>query len=283
MKYKQRQERRNEVVDKAINGLIELFERGEVPKAIAIMTNPVIKLPSQKWSLTNRLIMFCNGTSDARGFRQWTEAQRKISEGKKAFYILAPCFVNVPDKDVNGNVKVDSNGKPLTIQKLIGFRGQSVFRVEDTEGEPLDYEKIEVPSFKFKDVADKWGLKVRAVSGGESYYGAYCPKTNEIFMASPDEEVFYHELAHASHDRIGLLSKRTSKQKEIVAEFSACVLAYMQGKQTKIGNTYEYLKEYSGEVSVEKSVIALIGDVEKVINEILNTERELRIPLAQVL
>ena len=274
-KLQKNEARRNEVVDGAINGLIGLFKSGNLPKAIAVMTNPVIKLPSQKWSLSNKLIMFCNGTSDARGFRQWLEAGRTISEGKKAIYILAPRMVNVVDKDANGKPKVDQNGNVLKVQKLIGFRGQAVFRAEDTEGEPLAYENIEVPAFRFKDVAEKWGIKIKGVSGGESYYGAYSSKTKEILMASPDEEVFYHELAHASHDRVGLLSKRTIKQKEIVAEFVACVLAYIQGRQTKIGNTYEYLTSYAGEGKVENSVIALIGDIDKVINEIMETEKGL--------
>jgi hypothetical protein len=278
---KQKQERKNEVVTKAINGLIGLFESGQVPKAIAIMTNPVIKLPSNKWSLSNKLIMFCNGTADARGFRQWLEVKRNVSEGKKAIYILAPCFVKVPDKDDTGKQKVDLNGNPLFLQKLIGFRGQAVFRVEDTEGEILDYEKLEVPEFKFKELALKMGLKVKAISGGEGYYGAYSSKTKEILMASPDEDVFNHELAHFFHDKIGLLSKRTTKQKEIVAEFVACVLSYMEGRETKLGNSYEYLKEYSGEEKVEKSVISLIGDIEKVIQEILKAEKEQ--PEAQVL
>lgn len=286
-KYTQKQKQRfqaksDEVVTKAVDGLINLFKSGTIPKAIAVLTNPVIKLPSGKWSLSNKLIMFCNGTGDARGFRQWIEVGRKVSEGKKAFYILAPRLVNVPDKDANGNPKLDSKGKPLTIPKLIGFRGQAVFRVEDTEGEILDYEKIEIPAFKFKEVAESWGIKVKAVSGGKGYYGAYSSQTKEILMASPEEEVFYHELAHASHDRVGLLKKRTTQQKEIVAEFVSCVLAYMEGKQAKIGNTYEYLQHYSGEDKVEKSVVGLIGDIEKVIQEIMNSEKNLKLNVVPV-
>jgi hypothetical protein len=278
--YQQAVQKTNDQVEKAISGLIGLFESGQVPKAIAMATNPVIKIPSNKWSLRNKLIMFCNGTGDARGFRQWLEVSRNVSEGKKAMYILAPRFRKVPDKDANGNVKVDANGKPLEIQKLIGFRGQAVFKVEDTEGETLDYEKLEVPNFKFRDVAESWGLKVVAVSGGEGYYGAYSSQSQEILMASPDEEVFYHELAHAGHDRVGLLKKRTIKQKEIVAEFVSCVLAYIQGKQTKIGNTYEYLKRYAGEEEkVESCVLTLIGDIEKVINEIMTAEKSLNSPV----
>jgi len=259
----------NDKVKEAINGIIKLFESGEIPKAIAIAVNPVINVPSSKWSLRNKLIMFFNGTGDARGFRQWGEMRRQVKKGSKAFYILAPMIKKFQE--------VDENGKAKEVDKLVGFRGTAVFRVEDTEGDPLDYEKIELPVFTFQEVAENWGIKIKSVGGGVGYFGAYSPNTKEILMASPDEQVFTHELAHSGHDRAGLLKKRNSQQREIVAEFVSCVLAYMMGKKAQIGNTYEYLKHYAGEEKVERAVLNLIGDIEKVLKIILDTQKELKI------
>ncbi|MEK6862527.1 MAG: antirestriction protein, partial [Nanoarchaeota archaeon] len=179
-------------IAEATNKILELFETGNVPETIAILTHPKIKLPSNKWSLRNRLIMYLQGTADARGFLMWKEAGRTIKAGSKAVYILAP---NVIKKE-----KEESEEE----NKLIGFRTIPVFKVEDTTGKPLEYENIPLPEFKFLDVAKSWGLRVEGIGFISNYYGAYSSSEKKILMASPEEEVFYHELSHASHDRAGL-------------------------------------------------------------------------------
>jgi hypothetical protein len=73
--------------------------------------------------------MYLNNTEDARGFRQWQQAGRRVNKGSKAFYILAPMFK-----------KVEENGEEF--QQLIGFRSVPVFRVEDTEGTPITKEQF---------------------------------------------------------------------------------------------------------------------------------------------
>lgn len=79
--------------DEAVNNLINMFKNEDFPQKLALT---IIKrvdegIPSDKWSITNKLIMLLLGnTTDARGYKQWQEAGRHIKKGEKAFYILAP-------------------------------------------------------------------------------------------------------------------------------------------------------------------------------------------------
>jgi antirestriction protein ArdC len=73
----------------------------------------------------------------------------------------------------------------------------------------------------------------------------YLRAGQEIVLANPEEAVFFHELAHASHDRIGELHKAHTWEKEIVAEFAAAALSLMVGKKMTMGNHAEYIKHYA--------------------------------------
>ena len=78
--------------------------------------------------------MFISGSKDARGYQQWKEVDRFVKKGSKAIYILVPKIAKTVDSET---------GEEETILK--GFMCRPVFRVEDTEGEPLDYEQNELP------------------------------------------------------------------------------------------------------------------------------------------
>jgi len=255
-------------IAEATNKILELFKTGNVPETIAILTNPRFNLPSNKWSLRNRLIMYLQGTQDARGFLMWKEAGRTIKAGSKAIYILAPSIIKTKEE------KEETEEEKY---KLIGFKAIPVFKAEDTTGKPLEYENIKVPEFKFLEVARSWNIEVKGIGFISNYYGAYSPSEKKILMASPEEEVFFHELSHVAHDRIGLLNKRNKKQREIVAEFSSAVLCYLVNKKIdRLGNAYAYLKSYCGDREINKEVLNLISDIEKVLNLILETEKSLK-------
>ena len=256
-------------IAEATNKILELFKSGNVPKTIAILTHPTFNLPSNNWSLRNRLIVYLQGSQDARGFLMWKESGRYIKAGSKAIYILAPNIV----KDNKEEKEEDTEE-----YKLIGFRAIPIFRAEDTDGKPLEYENIPLPEFKFSNVAKSWNLRVEGIGFVSNFYGAYSSSEKKILMASPEEEVFFHELSHAAHDRTGLLQSRTKTQKEIIAEFSAAVLCYLVNKNTeRIGNAYAYLKSYCGDKDINKEVLNLISDIEKVLKLILETEKSLKL------
>ena len=80
----------NGKVKAILDKLLDSFESGNVPEALSIALLPRLDVPSSKWSLCNRLIMFFAGTSDARGFLQWKSVGRYPKMGSKAIYILSP-------------------------------------------------------------------------------------------------------------------------------------------------------------------------------------------------
>ncbi|MFH0874756.1 MAG: hypothetical protein V1859_02375 [archaeon] len=278
----------NNKVKEAIDGLLDMFRSGDIPEKIALVTNPDFNVPSSKWSLNNRLIQLFHGTMDSRGIRQWGTAGRKIRKGSRAIHILAPsefsfykciCSKTLFSKDLNKD-RCPGCDEPIDesrIQSGIAFNCVPVFRVEDTEGSPLPYENIPLPQHRFLGVAKSWNLEVKSSAFLGNAYGYY-KRGEKIVLASPEELVFYHELAHAAHERLGLMrEKRQDPSNEIVAEFAATSLAYMEGKTTKLGNSYDYLEHYAKEkhLSLEKAVLMLLSEIEKVIQLILGSEKSL--------
>src|SRR5512143_2111872 len=122
----------NEKVKQALETIVQRFKEGDIPEAIAFSVFPIPNIPAARWSLLNRILMFLAGTNDARGFRQWQEVGRHVKKGSKAFTILAPRFIKEHTED-------QQEAKTI----LVGFPSVPVCRVEDTEGEPLDYQKRE--------------------------------------------------------------------------------------------------------------------------------------------
>ena len=249
-----------------LSAVIQRFKDGSIPQAIALSCFPPANIPARKWSLLNRTIMFLAGTQDARGLRQWNEVSRKVKKGSKAFHILAP-WIRKED---------DGEGKEKEILK--GFMAVPVFRVEDTEGDLLDYEQIEVPELPLLNKATEWGISVKAIPGNYRILGYYRPKTEEIAIASKDEIVFFHELAHAAHARVnGALQSGQDWKQEIVAELSATVLCELVGKTSKyLGQSYQYIEDYANkaDLTAVQGCLRVMADVEKVLSLILEGNKE---------
>ena len=249
-------------VRETLDKIIERFKSGDIPEAVAYTMFPIPDLPSTRWSLLNRTLMFLSGTMDARGIRQWNQANRYVKKGTKAIYILVPYFR-----------KVDDDG---TEQQVIsGFGAKPVFRVEDTNGEPLDYQSMELPDLPLIERAEEWGISIKAVPGNYRYYGYYSWDRKEIAIATSQECVFFHELAHSAHHIIkGNLKPGQDPFQEIVAELSAQALALMVGKSAEdvSGNGYRYIGRYAEKagMGVHAACLRVMGDTEKVLNLILN-------------
>jgi len=171
----------NKRVKNVLNAIVEKFKSGEIPEAVAMASYPIPDIPSAKWSFTNRTLMFLSGTGDARGFLQWRKADRRVKKGAKAIYILVPCFAKNIDDEKGEEKKV-----------LQYFKPSPVFMCEDTEGKPLDYQKIKLPKLPLVERAQEWGISVKAVPGNYSYRGYYSPCRMEIALATPEEKIFFH-------------------------------------------------------------------------------------------
>lgn len=254
-------------VSEILDGIINKFKAGEIPEAVAMASFPIPDIPCSKWSFTNRLLVFLAGTGDARGFRQWKAANRWVKKGAKAVYILVPCTGKEIDEDTGEEKEV-----------LYYFKPSPVFRYEDTEGEPLDYEQINLPDLPLIQKAEEWGISVKAIPGNYRYMGYYSQSRNEIALATPEEKVFFHEIAHAGHERIkGNLSAGQDPLQEIIAELSAQALCRLVGKQTSdtTGNSYQYIERYAEKLGLSPytACLRILGETEKVLSLILREDQ----------
>lgn len=261
----------------AVKKILEAFETGNIPKAIAYSTfNPPSNIPAYKWTPKNRALAFLQGTGDARGFKQWKEVGRFVKKGSKSVYILGPVIKK--SKETKSECDDDSEES----SQCIGYFGIPVFRMEDTEGEPLEYVNLDTESLPFADVAQRWGLDVIAGSFNSEYYGYYSPSRMEIVIATNEEMTFLHELAHAAHYRIDAnAAALPSWQKEVIAELSAGALLYMIGKEAHIGNHFKYIKHHAEEANLDPLKACMrILDVCLAVIEAITTEAKL--PVIQI-
>ncbi len=161
--------------------IVDLFKEGNIPKALAVATiPPQTDIPSAKWSWSNKVLQFLADTSDARGFRQWEQAGRKVNKGAKAFHILGPKARTIKE--------TDENGQETEKVILTGFYAIAVFRAEDTDGEPLPYEPASSPPLA--DVAEEFGLSVSYQTFASRYYGYYQSESKRIVLATHEAQVF---------------------------------------------------------------------------------------------
>ena len=241
--------------------ILEAFESGKIPEAVAHSTFPQPNVPMNNWSFMNRTLIFLSGTSDARGFRQWQDVNRFVKKGAKAIYILVPIIKKKKEKDEEKTV-------------LYGFKTAAVFKVEDTEGEPLDYEQQELSELPLMEKAKSWGISVKAVPGNYRYFGYYNKARQEIGLASQDECVFFHELTHSADNRLNTLKSGQDPLQEIVAELGAGALCHLAGKSGSkyLGNSYQYIFNYADKLNLSpyQACLKVLSRTEKALNLILN-------------
>ena len=251
-----------ENVKQVLDSILEKFKSGDIPEAISYSMFPIPDIPSTHWSILNRALMFLSGTQDARGYRQWQQVNRYVKKGSKALYILVPYIK-----------KVETNAGEQ--DALYGFGCKGVFAVEDTDGEELEYEGIELPQLPLMERAEEWGISVKAIPGNYRFRGSYSPDRKEIALCTKEESVFFHELAHCSHEKVkGSLIMGQDPLQEIVAELSANALCRIVGKTGEmfLGNGYKYISRYADKlnISAHSACIKVMNDVEKVLNLILH-------------
>ena len=254
-------------VQDTIRRLMDLFERqdfGEVLTHTVIRRHPNDCVPSDQWSLGNRLLMVLAGTLDARGYRQWMDVGRYVRKGETSIKIVAPVTRRI-SKDK------DAESEPET--QLVGFCPVSVFALESTDGKPLptfDYEPPTQPPFW--PVAEKLGIKVRYTPFSGNDLGYYQPGRQQIVLKSQDSFVFYHELAHAVHNSFEPILPGKLARAEVVAEMTAAVLCQMQGVTGYEHSAYRYMANYAQgkeDNAILQFILGTLADVERVVNRIL--------------
>jgi antirestriction protein ArdC len=212
------------------------------------------EIPCRKWSRLNRLFMFLAGTADARGYRQWQEAGRQVKKGAKALYIIVPMVYKE---------KIDDDEKKDVLK---GFKAMPVFRVEDTEGEELDYQvrirEFNPEALPLIDVAHSLGVSVSAgLTGNASGY--YSDTQKVIMMGCNDSQTFLHELSHAVDHALPGHSDDYAYG-EVVAELSSAFLASLYGADCNIDNTTAYIQSWAGKGHVAFKVVDALERVEAI-------------------
>ena len=246
----------------SVEVLLEMFKKGDFAEQLSLtLIKSKYEKPSNHWSLLNRLIMHViGGTNDARTYMQWKSVGRNVVKGAKAFNIFAPIIKRKDDEDADDDDII-----------VVGYKSLPVFAVEKTVGKPLEEDKdIEVKEKPpFLDVAEKMGIKVKWKPVHTNAYGYYSLRDNSITLCSQDYVVYFHELAHAVHSKVEEGWNKDNGRCEIVAEFTAVVLAEMLGVKGYEFQAYEYIQMYTDGKDA-KAVIKAINDVLNTVGKIVD-------------
>ncbi len=275
-------------VQDELTKLYQLFSSKELPDMASHTLIKAPEIPSTKWSWSNQFIMLMEHTNDARGFRQWEEAGRRIKKGSHAIYILAPAMKTMPylycptcKKEIVPGEDVEhvKTHETRTRSYMRGFLAVPVFRYEDTYGKPLPKYKPRNPPL-LADVAKAWGYRIEYRNLPRAY-GNMNPETKLINLASEDPDTMFHELAHAAYFRRhpDEFHKHSDKlnEHEAIAELSAATLARLYGYNAD-GFAWNYLAHYSGGRSPEKvgaMVMHVMNETHEVVADILNAAQGL--------
>lgn len=248
----------------SLKKVIAAFESGDlspVTQIIKIRRHIDDTMPAHNWSLSNQLIAFIQsgGELDCRGLLQWEAVGRKVRKGGRAVFILAPHVAKVEDK-ITGEEKLVATG----------FHATPVFPKHMTEGKDLptfDYAPANLPPLY--DVAQRLGVSVDyGVTNGVG--GWYDPTRHHIHLGTQDAAVFFHELAHAAHDRVESLLNRNGDdatvEEETIAEFTAAVLSNLYG-YNHTGNAWRYISHYAKDPLT--AIFKAMSTIEKVLAVIL--------------
>lgn len=260
----------SQLANEQLAKIVDLFSSQELPKVAAMKFIDAQEKPSSHWSLGNHVLMALSATEDARTFKQWQEIDRYVNAGTKAFYILAPTIIKKKTDDL------DQNGQPKTEAHLIGFHCIPVFRIEDTNGKPLEvYQPKSLPPLF--QVCQHWNVKVEYEKLDRAY-GYFSQKENKIVLASEEIKVFFHELSHKAHQILdGKINGGQRPDQEAIADLSACVLARLYGFNYD-AETWHYLASYAETKTPEavgRLCFSVLAKVQKVIELILNTDAQI--------
>jgi antirestriction protein ArdC len=255
----------NSKVKSVLDTILDQFKNSDnIPSAIALIAFPTADLPMFRWSLINQLLCYFTGLTDFRGYRQWEEVKRHVKKGEKASYILVPW------------IKKDKSADGIDTTLLAGFVTGAVFAIEQTEGEPVDYQKIQLPKLPLMERAIELGVNVAAIPGNRNNLGYYSPNKKIIALASPEECVWLHELTHLADDKVNGIKGGQDPIQEITAELGSLALCNILGLDGSkhLGNHYRYIERYAKELDISpySAVLKVISNTEKILKFLLKEE-----------
>lgn len=215
------------------------YTKAEVPPELAELTNTdlleqVLSMPGEagdtysrfrvRLSLGNQALLMMQGINEpVNTFNRWRDDfNRQVQKGARAAYIRRPIFRK--EQDDQGNEE----------QKLIGFKlVKCMFRVSDTEGEPLP--EFETPEWSESLAQTNLGLTEVPFEGLNGSVQGYSTGTN--YAINPTAKYPFktkiHEWSHivAGHTQPGAHSDYVKHrgEREFEAETSAYILMHRLG------------------------------------------------------
>lgn len=214
------------------------------------------------------------GAGDKTGKTGWKALGRFPVKGSKAIRILGP--VMVKDKDANGAVKLDGNGKPVL--KCVGFKSLPVFDVSQTDGDPLPEapapepitgESHEEYLYRAEALWESMGYEVDydALVGtdkrGSVSLAEKKVRINGTMALNAQVRTHMHELAHA----IGGIdyAAYTRQQAEVIVESAAFIACGMVGLDTT-GMSVPYVTTWGADAEDPKHALKLMKEFTNVID-----------------
>lgn len=240
--------------------IVEAFEAGNVPKALAQVFIKRAGRHCDGYSWTNQLLVALSGYADAMGYGAkdkssgWLSVGRQVRKGEKSTAILAPCVRKIDDPKADG-------GKRSVI---FGFRSASVFGIEQTDVCDADLwakhskgnEDAEqfLADLPLADVAKGWDLTLQAYSGRQASALGWYRHGSAIALGVENLATWAHELVHAADDRNGKLVERGQHwRSETVAELGGAILMMVMGYETEadLGGAWDYISKYAATAKIE--------------------------------
>ncbi len=240
--------------------IIQAFETGNVPKALAQVFIQTAGRHADGWSWTNQLLTALAGHADAMGYGAkdgssgWLSVGRQVRKGEKGFPIFAPCIRKIADPKADG-------GKRSVV---FGFRTVSVFGIDQTDIGNADlwakHNKGNEAAESFRDslplldVAKAWGLTVNVYNAKRTGALGWYRHGKAIAVGVENLATWAHELIHAADDKAGkLVESGQHWRSETVAELGGAILMMVMGYDTDadLGGAWAYIQKYATTASID--------------------------------
>ncbi len=279
-KFKARLKEAEECVDRGLKWEKPYFECNEWP---------INGSTGERYHGGNVVALMVEGRTDPRWFTfmQIQELSKKLEKplhlekGSKGAFVMKviPAYA----KDEDGNVKKDSQGKPIEVvdennKQKIGFRWYPVFNGADIKGlepyiKPNDQvEPHEAVQMLSKALQAKTDLSLEHTKITQAYYS---PGLHKVHMPLPElfksscayHDTLLHELGHSTgkalgRDQSGKFGSKEYAYEELVAEISSSFMAVELGlphNPSSHENQAAYIKSWIKALENDKTLITKAG------------------------
>ncbi len=257
-KIKAREIKRSQII---LDQLVASFDKSEKLEDAIIKTflDP-LDVPQGKYSRFNKILLFIQGSEDARGNAAWRNLKRFPLDWSKQVFIMMPKTMTIKDKEKK------EEDKTITT----GFFFKGLYEISNTYGAKIpEYEKqkpLVMPPLI--DVSQKWDIDTKYFHNGDTHaYGYFDQSKNKINLSTHNAGTFFHELAHAAHKKIdGTLKAGQDPQQEAIAQLVSGVLCRMYDQKMD-KYTYDYILAYAKDDP--KKAMQLISKVLVKVSQVL--------------